>query len=228
MIRAFVLSLLLLAPAVSTQQTLAVDHIILGVDDLERGIAEFEAKTGVRPVFGGVHPGGGTHNALASLGEGIYIEILAPNPADATPANPTESAAYLQKLTTLTPIGWALRTTDLAELKRRAEAGGMTVTQGQPGARALPDGSTLEWITVGVTEPAHSWAPFFIQWKNPELQPSRTAPAGCTLSSLTIADPNPGPLRALFDAVGFEMSPSQEDTGKMTVALQCPKGPVTF
>lgn len=228
MMPATLLSLLLLASPVSMQQTVSIDHIILGVDDLERGVAEFEAKTGVRPVFGGAHPGRGTHNALASLGGGVYVEILAPNPADAKPGNPTEGLGFLRKMTTLTPIGWALATADLAGVKKRVEAAGMTASQVRPGARTLPDGSTLEWMTVGITAPAHGWAPFFIQWTNPALQPARTAPAGCTLASVTLADPNPGPLRSLFEAVGFDMTLSQSDAARMTVTLQCPKGTVTF
>ncbi len=60
-----------------------IDHIILGVNDLQKGIEEFERRTGVKAVYGGAHPGRGTHNALASLGEpGSYLEILAPNPED--------------------------------------------------------------------------------------------------------------------------------------------------
>jgi hypothetical protein len=228
MIRASLLSLLFLVSPVSTQQTVAIDHLILGIDDLERGIAEFESKTGVRPVFGGAHPGRGTHNALASLGDGVYVEILAPNPADTKPGNPTDGLGYLHKMTTLTPIGWALAASDVADAKRRAEAAGMTVSQVRPGARTLPDGSTLEWVTVGVTAPAHGWAPFFIQWTNPALQPARTAPGGCTLSSVTLADPNPGPLRSLFDAVGFGMTVAEGTPAKMTIRLQCPKGTVTF
>lgn len=228
MIRASLLSFLILMTPVSTQQTIAIDHIILGIDDLERGIAEFEAKTGVRPVFGGAHPGRGTHNALASLGDGVYVEILAPNPADAKPGNPTEGLEYLNKITTLTPIGWALGASDLADAKRRAEAAGLTVSQVRPGARTLPDGATLEWITVGVTEPAHGWAPFFIQWTNPARHPARTSPRGCTLASVTLADPDPGPLRSLFEAVGYDLSVAQAESSKMTLTLQCPKGVVTF
>src|SRR5688572_21311695 len=107
---------------ISQQQSLpaqgsaVIDHFILSINDLERGVAEFEQKTGVKPVFGGVHPNRGTQNALASLGDGRYIEVLAPDPKQ---PNPKQPIAGLKALTSLTPSGWALATSDTFALQAR-------------------------------------------------------------------------------------------------------------
>src|SRR5690349_13938676 len=73
-------ALLALMMSVSAQTPVSngLDHILIGVPDLEQGIAAFRKGTGVTPVRGGHHPGRGTENALVSLGDFGYLEIIAP------------------------------------------------------------------------------------------------------------------------------------------------------
>src|SRR5689334_23746219 len=85
-----------------------LDHILLGVNDLDRGISWVEERSGVRAAFGGVHPGRGTRNALLSLGPRRYLEIIAPDPAHLSSSSHAESMGdQLKVLTKPRLIGWA-------------------------------------------------------------------------------------------------------------------------
>lgn len=203
----------------------AVDHVLLAVNDLQAGMDEFERRTGVRPQIGGAHPGRGTRNALVSLGDAVYLEILAPNPADsAGPRAAAELAAY----TSLTPYGWAARSEDLDALVDSLGARGARAAAIRPGSRIRTDGARLEWRTLGVAEPTHSFLPFFIQWGAFSAHPATTSPMGCTLGELRFEDPRPDELRRAFRQLGIDASVSSGSSAQMRMRLDCPTGTVEF
>ena len=200
-----------------------IDHVILAVNDLDRGIAAFTRLTGVTPVRGGSHPGRGTANALASLGDGRYLELLGPASAvrDSVPPD-------LAGLDSLTPYGWAIGTNDLPALIARVRKAGFTITDPGPGSRRRPDGSLLSWTTAAVSGPDLVLAPFFIQWGEGTAHPSATSPSGCRLVDLTLRAPAAEALRNLFRAVGVGVLVETGAGRSMTLALDCPRGRVTF
>jgi hypothetical protein len=201
-----------------------IDHVILGIDDLQKGIAELERATGVRAELGGAHPGRGTRNALISLGGNHYLEILAPNPEDPGVAKAREELAGL---TSLKPIGWAARSEDLAALQQRLRGQGVETSEIQPGARDRPDGSRLAWKTLGI-DSTLGLLPFFIAWDRETKHPSTTSPGGCRLTGFFLEDPAPDALRKTLRGAGLDIEVRKGREQRIRLALSCPSGDVEF
>jgi hypothetical protein len=201
-----------------------VDHVILGINDLGKGIEELERRTGVRAAFGGAHPGRGTQNALISLGGNHYLEILAPNPDEKGGARAEE----LLGLTSLTPVGWAVRTHDIAALRQSLRSHGAQGGEIRPGARNRPDGTRLAWKTLDYASPSSPLLPFFIEWDPAGAHPSTTSPQGCRLTGLILEDPKPVTLRDALRAAGVGVEVREGKESRIRISLDCPKGKVDF
>ena len=209
----------------SHEPAYAIDHVVIGSADLERGMQEFQASTGITPQVGGVHPGRGTRNALASFGEQHYVEIMAPDPAQGE----TDRTAELSSLARLMPIGWAIRTSDIDATARALRAAGFPVDGPVDGARVLPDGRRLAWRSLKVVNREFGPDPFFIEWSTMDSHPSMTAPRGCTLGELSIAAPLDSATRALMRTVGVHVAVVQAASPSMRLSMDCgAKGTVVF
>jgi hypothetical protein len=164
-------------PKIAEVPTL-LDHILVGSSDLERGIAFVEEHTGVRAAFGGVHPGRGTQNALLSLGERRYLEIIAPDPKQSS----IEQYSVIAKLKEPRLIGWAAHRDDLEKFAERLRQEGIAFEGPQAGSRERPDGKVLRWRALRLKDDHGGLLPFFIEWSQDSTHPSVDAPKGCTLT----------------------------------------------
>src|SRR5947209_18459712 len=124
----------------------AFDHLLLGVSDLDHGIDWFEQRAGVRAVMGGVHPGRGTKNALVSLGEAHYLEIIAPDPAQ------TVKDRQFQLSTLKEPrlINFAVRTNDIDSTVASLRTVDVHTIGPRDGSRRTSSGELLRWKTAGL------------------------------------------------------------------------------
>jgi Glyoxalase-like domain len=168
-----------------------LDHILLGCNDLQRGIDFVEQHTGVRAAFGGVHPGRGTQNALLSLGTRRYLEIIAPDPQQNAAS---ELANMLKKLTEPRLVGWAAHPGDIQVLAADLAKAGIAAEGPTPGSRKRPDGSVLHWKTLNLKDDGKGLLPFFIEWNADSSHPSEDAPSGCQLLRFELLTPDPAAL----------------------------------
>ncbi len=201
----------------------AVDHLLLGVPVLEEGIAWLEKKSGIKAIPGGRHPGLGTHNALLSLGDKQYLEIIAPDPTQTSLA---PQFAFLQLATRPRLLTWAARTNDIAALAAKAHAVNCELDGPLDGSRTRLDGKTLRWKTLFLQSEHSLLMPFFIEWAAESLHPSEDSPAGCTLQAFTLEHPQPETLRAALRKLGLEANVQQAPQSGLYAILATPHGQV--
>jgi catechol 2,3-dioxygenase-like lactoylglutathione lyase family enzyme len=201
-----------------------LDHILLGCSDLDKGIALVEEKTGVRAAFGGVHPGRGTRNALLSLGERHYLEIIAPDPAQ---PNTTEARSLaLKKLTEPRLVGWAAHPGDIYAFTKKLRDAGLTFEGPRAGSRRRPDGRMLNWKTLTLTNDGQGTLPFFIEWSADSIHPSADAPAGCNIMHFEISGPNSAELNRLCKLLELDVPVGRSNKPELRARIAGPSGRV--
>jgi hypothetical protein len=202
-----------------------LDHVLLGCADLDHGIDFVEQRTGVRAAIGGVHPGRGTRNALLSLGERRYLEIIAPDPKqERIEQFAQKQVAHLKQLTSPHLIGWAAHPGDLQQFAARLREANIPFDGPRPGSRQRPDGRLLQWKTLNLKDDKDGLLPFFIEWSADSLHPSEDAPKGCRLTHFGGLTPNTEELTKIANLLQLDLSLARGDRPALKAAIVGPKG----
>lgn len=205
-----------------------LDHIMYACPDLQAGIDEIYALTGVMPVLGGSHPGVGTRNALLSLDNHQYLEIIAPDPAQDLEG--TTGQLLLDHGGTGIR-SWAIACDSLTHVQTLAAARNIGTRDIIDMTRTTPDGIILAWQLLFLTDPH---MPFFIDWLQ-SPHPALSTPTGCQLSAFRVStsDTNDshisatGPITYQDFLSDLSLSvPVTEGENAFTAQLETPKGPV--
>ena len=177
-----------------------LDHIAITAFSLEAGAALVADTLGVETQRGGEHPRMATHNRLLRLGESIYLEVIAPNPAARSPGRPRWFG-----LDTLAPhalpalSAWVVRSTDI---QASAAAASEPLGDLEPMRR-----SALDWlITIPAdgSVPLEGAAPALIQWHADAHPATRMEDKGCALALLEIFHLDPERISRLLSSLELE------------------------
>ena len=200
-----------------------IDHVLWAVPELEEGRHQIAELTGVMAVSGGSHPDAGTHNALLSLGDGCYFEIIARDPAQERLAGFGRLLAEHRQPALIT---WCERPADLGTLATAATAAGLEPGEPVTMSRQRPDGGRLSWRLLFLE--ATPWGPllpFFIDW-GATPHPSQSVPTGCRLVELTARHPQPDGLQQALTALGSPVTVEAAAAPGLRAVLETPNGTV--
>ncbi len=211
---------------------LPVDHLIYGAPTLESGMDAIEALLGVRPVYGGAHPGKGTHNALLALWNSksgdstgkpdVYLEVIAPDPGQ--PEAPRPLWIPADRVAEPRLIYWAARSSDLGGLVEKARRHGLMLGEVSAGSRTRPDGQLLRWqLTDPRANPADGIIPFFIDWGD-TLHPAEELPQGGALLTLEARHPEAGKVRGWMQMLGLDVNVEYGPEPALSASIQAPGG----
>jgi hypothetical protein len=203
----------------------ASDHLLLGIADLDEGVAWFQEKAGVKAIMGGSHPGEGTRNALVSMGDMRYIEIISLDPMQKRRGR---IATLVQNLAVPQVIAWAASTANIDALRRQAQAAGYPTEGPTPGKRVKPDGGILRWKILRILSRFGDVIPFFIEWGVDITHPSQDSPSGCRLEELAIEHPEAGPVRETLLELGISATVNRSSRPNLKATLSTPKGSVVL
>lgn len=197
--------------------TYQLDHIAIGCTDLANGVAWAEAKLGVPFEKGGKHALFGTHNRLLGLADGLYLEVIAKNPA--TPV--TRPTWFDLDNFTGPPrlANWICRSDDVEK--------DQTIT-GPPVALSRDD---LHWqLTVpdDGSLPMQGGYPSLLKWGDGVTPPSGSLPqSGVRLTRWQVSHPKADWLR---DAISLDTDIVQFQVGPVgfKATFETPNGTVTL
>jgi len=198
-----------------------IDHLVYATPDLDATVADVVGSWGVQPSAGGRHDGLGTRNALLSLGEGIYLELVGPDPDQPDPPGPRPFG--VDDLVAPRLVTWAARVPDIDLWVAWSRARGFDPGEPVEMQRTTPAGEVLRW-RLTFPDQGDGVVPFLIEW--PGLTPAFTAATGCTLMALDLTHDDP--------AVGVRISEHALDLGvgtgppSLTATLLTPNGVVAI
>lgn len=199
------------------------DHFMYGVPNRDEAMESIETLTGVRPSIGGSHRGKGTRNALLSLGDSVYLEIIAPDLEQDLTNN---FGGFLRDLESPGLITWCASHPNLVQAATDMKSLELEPNGPTAWSRKDPEGNVLAWELLFINgHDLGTIVPFLIDWKNTP-HPSGRTPKGCTIKSFELHSPELVVLRGILDTLGLKIPIKSAAVPAIDLTLNTPRGEV--
>ena len=178
-----------------------IDHLVIGAQTLEQGVAYIKEVLGVEMPFGGVHLQMGTHNHLIQLGENVFLEVIAINPDIDPPQSPRWFGLddpFIKRQIEIQPVllTWVVNTQNIIAFIEKAN-----ISYGTP---QLIHRGELSWY-FGVPEDGRLLAggmlPYVIEWQTETHPAPNMTDVGCRFKSLEIHHPYPLWIASVLESI---------------------------
>lgn len=202
-----------------------LDHITVTAFSLEAGAAFVFETLGVSPQVGGEHPRMATHNLLLRLGDAMFLEVIAPNPAVPAPSRPRWFA--LDRLAPRSPptlSTWVVRASDIHAA---------TTASSEPLGNVEPmSRGAVNWLITIPSDgsvPLDGAAPALIEWRTDIHPAAKLEDRGLSLAKLEIVHPNPDRVSRLLSSLELDASVSvlsapSSESARLVAYINTPQG----
>jgi hypothetical protein len=193
-----------------------LDHLAICAADLAAGVAWAEDRIGVALGPAGRHARFGTHNRLLGLGDGLYLEVIAPEPGA-----PVDGPRWFGLDTPPATPGlgnWICRVPDLDAALADFPECGRAVDLARDALRwriSVPEDGRL---------PMDAALPTLLQWQVATPPGDSLPPSGVRFLGLEVTHPQAAALacRVRLPGVTYRTGPGP----RLRARLDTPRGPV--
>jgi Glyoxalase-like domain len=199
-----------------------IDHVVLGTSNLEKAMDVFEDETGVRPLMVVSHNGLGTKSARVAFNQCAFLEIIAPDPAQA--ATPLAKQLAALPADQLVPVHYAIRKFNSKDLKQTVWKD-MNFTCDEVTMVATDKGMPWKWdmfFLEGHNE--GGLLPFFIHWGDSHHAAGRLPIVG-DLERVVITTSNSQVKELLAGVDGVDVA---NGDSHFELSFTCPDGRKTY
>ena len=185
-----------------------LDHIAVIAPDLAGGVAWLRDVLGVEAPRGGAHPQMGTHNHLLSLGDDVYVEVMAVDPeAPRPPHRRWFGLDDREALARHWDAGRRLRGYVVSCTDVQATIGAQADVFGAPMRVSRGDRHWSFAVRADGELPHGGALPCLIDWGERGTPAPDVADFGLRLQNLLVETPDPDAVHAALDAIGMVRKP---------------------